>query len=175
MSECEICGEEGAGYVVIIEGARMRTCSECAKGGKVVEAPRFSNEPNARGGVGAGGRAASFGGAGFGSGPGRSHRPKFEIEVVDDFGAKIKNARERMHLERKALAEMINEKEGVLERLEHEKMLPTESVAAKLQKALGVKLLEQVGTDEGGKAAKGEKKGLTLGDIVFVKKRKDDE
>lgn len=149
MSECEICGTEDAGYVAVIEGARLRVCADCASGGRIVEAPKPVQRPAAAQATG---------------------RQKSEVEVVADFGDKIKAAREKMHIERKVLAEMINEKESTLERLEHEKMLPPENVALKLQKALGITLLEQVGVG-GGAYSKNEKKGLTLGDIVFVKKK----
>ncbi len=149
MGECEICGTEGADYVAVIEGARLHVCEDCAKGGKVVEVPKpVQRQAPAQ----------------------PTGRQKSEVEVVPEFGVKVKNARERMHIERKVLAEMINEKESTIERIEHEKMLPPENVALKLQKALGIVLLEQVGTG-GGSYAKGEKKGLTLGDVVFVKKK----
>jgi putative transcription factor len=158
MAECEICGREGAGYLVMIEGARMQTCSECAKGGKILEAPR-PVAPAPR--------------------PGASGAPlmrgRAELDIVSDFGAKIKAAREKMHIERNVLAEMISEKESTIERLEHEKMLPSESVALKLQKALGIKLLEQDAGDSYSAAPRDKGKGLTLGDIVFVKKKKGEE
>ncbi|MFA6036307.1 MAG: multiprotein bridging factor aMBF1, partial [Candidatus Micrarchaeia archaeon] len=151
MGECEICGAEGADYLALIEGARMRVCADCAAGGQLLQGPPKPVQRPAAG-------LQSTG------------RQKSEVDVVPDFGAKIKNAREKMHLERKVLAEMISEKESIIERLEHEKMLPPETVALKLQKALGIVLLEQVGTG-GGSYSKDVKKGLTLGDIVFVKKK----
>ncbi|MDO8339402.1 MAG: multiprotein bridging factor aMBF1 [Candidatus Burarchaeum sp.] len=157
MAECEICGREGAGYLVFIEGARMQTCSECAKGGKILEAPRPA-APAQRQGMG-----------------GAVVRGRAELDIVADFGPKIKAARERMHIERNVLAEMINEKESTLERLEHEKMLPSESIALKLQKALGITLLEQDAGDIHSGAPRDKGKGLTLGDIVFVKKKKGEE
>src|SRR3989338_2797990 len=153
MAECEICGRAGAGYFVMLEGARMQTCGECARGGKILEAPRPAAPAQ---------RPGTFGGPVV--------RGKAELDVVADFGSKIKAGRERMHIERNVLAEMISEKESTLERLEHEKMLPSESIALKLQKALGITLLEQDAGDVHSGAPHEKGKGLTLGDIVLVKK-----
>lgn len=140
-----------------------------------MEAPKPPPMPrrNLGGGVsGYGGYGAGSGHGGWGEKGACEPRQKTEIEIVPDFGMKIRAARERMHIGRKVLAEMINEKESVLERLEHEKMLPSEVVALKLEKALGIRLLEEVGVGPGGASARKEKgKGLTLGDVVFVKKR----
>jgi len=112
---------------------------------------------------------------GAGMSGGQVVRGKAELDIVADFGAKIKAGRERMHIERNVLAEMINEKESTLERLEHEKMLPSESIALKLQKALGITLLEQDARDLHSAAPHDKGKGLTLGDVVFVKKKKGEE
>lgn len=159
MAECEICGREASLYTVEIDRAKLRVCFDCSKSGKLIEAPRpqFKQKPQAQ----------------HSSAP-RPHA--VELELVSDYGTKVKNARERMHITRGVLAEMINEKESFLERVEAEKTLPTESLVRRLERALGISLYEEVGVGSS-QASKSEKRGLTLGDVIRVKRKgeKDEE
>ncbi|MEW6329184.1 MAG: multiprotein bridging factor aMBF1 [Candidatus Micrarchaeota archaeon] len=155
MDECEICGKAGGDYYVLIEGAKLYVCASCAKLGKVLRAPAPRAPPK------------KFTGE-------KKTSARREIELVPDFGERIRNARKKMHLERAVLGEMINEKESFLERVENDKAVPTEALARKLEKALGIKLLEEVTYGEvSGKAAGAG--GVTLGDIVFLKKKEKGE
>ncbi len=157
LSECEICGAEAPLYTVEIDRARLRVCYDCSKSGKLIEAPRQQAKEKPRS---------------FESEIRQQHR--VELDLVTDYGRKIKSARERMHLTRNVLAEMINEKESFLLRVEEERTFPTESLAKKLEKALGIALYEEVGVSNQG-VLRGEKKGLTLGDVIKVKKRGEKE
>ncbi|VVC03919.1 Uncharacterised protein [Candidatus Burarchaeum australiense] len=167
MADCEICGREGAGYVVQLEGARMRTCAECAKGGKILERPAY--EPPKRAQAAGAGR---MGGAAMAP---QVRRGPQELEIATDFSERIVAARQHMHIERKVLAEMVSEKESFLERVEHGNAQPGEVLARKLEKALGIKLLGQDAGESYGSAPMDKRKDLTLGDIVFVKKKKSEE
>ncbi|MCK4713998.1 MAG: TIGR00270 family protein [Candidatus Aenigmarchaeota archaeon] len=155
MAECEICGAEDADYITLIEGAKLRTCTACARGGKVLKVPERA--PVRRGP------------------PAVVKRGKLELDIVSDFGSRIVTARKRMHIERKVLAELINEKESFLDRVERGKSMPNEMLARKLEKELGIKLFEEDSADTYAPVPKGEKKGLTLGDIVMLKKKEDEE
>lgn len=147
--DCEVCGERDAEYTAIIEGARMHVCGGCARAGKIIESP---GKPSSN----------TF----------SAKRPQTEIELVADFGTVIKSARERIHIGREVLAERISEKESYLERIEAGKTMPSEELAKKLERELGIKLLEEVGVgDSSPKNFSGNKK-VTLGDLVFVKKKK---
>ena len=150
MDECEICGKAGGDYYIAIEGAKLYVCASCAKLGKVLRAP----SPPAP--------QKKF--------VEKKQSARKELELVPDFGARIRNARVKMHLERAVLGEMINEKESFLERVENEKTMPGETLARKLEKALGIKLLEEVTYTEGGEGGR-KGGGVTLGDIVFLKKK----
>jgi uncharacterized protein (TIGR00270 family) len=148
MGECEMCGAEGAGFFILVEGAKLHVCSNCAKHGKVLSAPaplpqrRFIVE-----------------------------KEESERDIVADFGRKIKEGRERMRIGRKVLAELVNEKESFLERIEAEKTIPNETLALKLERALGIKLFEEI-KHEHVDIKKGKKGELTLGDVVVVKKNR---
>jgi len=151
--ECEICGAEGAGYIVLVEGAKLSVCQDCSGAGKLLRAPppvRDLTIQSARAG-------------------------KVEMEVVDGFGTIIADARKKMGLPLEVLAERINEKHSFLERVEHEKTLPDEKLAHKLEKELGIKLLVEVSSGNAVNVKDGQGKGMTLGDILEIqmKKKKD--
>jgi putative transcription factor len=147
MGECEICGADDAGFLVLVEGAKLHACSKCAKHGKVLSAPAPAPERRL-----------------FVS------KEQTETDIIADFGRKIREARDKMKIERKVLAELVNEKESFLERIEAERAIPNEALALKLERALGIKLFEEIKQEH--IATKKEKKGeLTFGDVVVVKKK----
>lgn len=144
---CEICGSEEAGYLILVEGAKLNVCSDCSSSGKLLRSPA----PVQHGG--------------------EAHvREREEIEVVEGYGKIMADARKKLGLPLEVLAERINEKVSFLERVEHEKTLPDEKLAHKLQKELGIKLLQGVAVTSGGLIA-GAKGGMTLGDILEIEKR----
>ena len=146
MGECEMCGADEAGFFILIEGARLHVCGSCAKHGKLLSSPAPVQQR----------RFVS--------------REQTETDIVADFGRKIREAREKMRIERKVLAELVNEKESFLERIEAEKTIPNETLALKLERALGIKLFEEI-KHEHVDIRKDKKGELTLGDVVIVKKK----
>ncbi|MFH1447648.1 MAG: multiprotein bridging factor aMBF1 [Candidatus Micrarchaeota archaeon] len=151
MAECEICGKESNLYLVEIDRARLQVCFDCSKSGKVVESPHTELRPSRRPTT-------------------KPVRHTTEFEIVQDYGKRISEARNRMHISRSVLAEMINEKESFLDRVESERTLPTESLVKKLEKTLNISLYEEVGLGSGGLSGD-QKKGLTLGDVIQLKRR----
>lgn len=146
--ECEICGGPEAGYLILVEGARLHVCSDCSTSGKILHEPA---------------PAAQRGDA--------AHpREREELEVVEGYGKLISDARRRLGLPMEVLAEKISEKMSFLERVEHEKTLPDEKLAHKLEKELGIKLLQPTVATTGatGGAPKG---GMTLGDILEIERK----
>ena len=148
--ECEICGAEGAGYIVLVEGAKLTVCQDCSGAGKLLRAPQPVRDPTAQ--------------------PARAG--KLEMEVVDGYGTIIADARKKMGLSLEVLAERINEKHSFLERVEHEKTLPDGKLAHKLEKELGIKLLQEVSSGVAVNVKDGQGKGMTLGDILEIQQRK---
>ncbi len=163
MAECEVCGRESPLYTVEIDRARLRVCFDCSKSGKLIEAPRQPARKERQGSqAGPAGQSVQ--------------RPKqqTEFELVSDYSEKIKASREKMHITRDVLSEMINEKESFLERIESGRALPTELLGKKLERALGISLYEEVGTGSEG-FSRGERRSLTLGDVINVKKKREAE
>lgn len=146
MEDCELCGRPTEHvYVVDVEGVELRVCPKCAKGKKVV---RDESVPA---------KAPK---------PGRvQHAQHAELQLVDDYGARIRAGRESMKIPMRVLAEMLNEKETFLSRVEEQKTAPPEALVKKLEKALGIKLLEEPAAEASESARRG-KENATLGDFV---------
>ena len=121
MEECEICGRKAGNlYLVELEGAQMVACSECSKGAKIIEQLKTAEKIE------------------------QAKRPEKtveELQVVENYGKTIRRAREMMGIPLKVLAEKINEKESTLFRIENEHTLPSDKVAKKLEKELGIRLI----------------------------------
>ncbi|MGC8537736.1 MAG: multiprotein bridging factor aMBF1 [Candidatus Micrarchaeia archaeon] len=151
MEECELCGNKTANiYIVDVEGVELRVCAKCAKGKHVIS--KVDTEEHSR--------------------PGRKPIPtsstikrQEEAEIIDDYGKVIREARERMKLPLNALAEMINEKETLLYRVENQKTLPTIELAKKLEKALGIKLERDASKAEDTRHGD-RKESATLGEFM---------
>ncbi len=124
--ECEICGREtGKGKLVNIDGSTMVACQQCANFGKEVEQPQEQKPIHAR----------------------RVLPPKFQeqeldlgLEIVPDFGKRIRKAREAKGLTVKELAMKIFEKESLLHRIENQSKKPSDQMIEKLEKQLGIEL-----------------------------------
>ncbi|MCX6778521.1 MAG: multiprotein bridging factor aMBF1 [Candidatus Micrarchaeota archaeon] len=155
--ECDICGSAGASYLIEVEGARMRVCRECSSNGKLLAIEREPEKPP---------KAA---------GRGQARAPVHaEDELVTDFAERIVKARKAMQIGIEVLAERISEKESFLVRIESGHATPDEKLARKLERELGIRLFEQVAESAVGATGKDSGKGITLGDIVSVRKRGKD-
>lgn len=159
--ECEICGRQVSDNPTRakIEGSVMIVCDECAKLGKIQKAPpkpKFikSNKPK------------------------KNKKPKQNYsknepkeELIEDFNIKIRQARESKNLSREDLGHKIYEKVSVINRIESGKMIPDVRLTKKLEKALNIKLLENVEELDLSKYTGNSSQGRTLGNVVKIKKR----
>lgn len=152
MEECELCGRAMSDvYLVNVEGAELRVCVNCARGKKVIATYAEQKKQKGR--------------------PIVSTRPPREEDerLVENYGTLIREARERMRLPLKVLAEMIAEKETFLARVEHQSTMPSIALTKKLEKALNIKLID-MSSDTGGQSrGSGRSEGVSLGD--FIKKK----
>ncbi|UCD45137.1 MAG: TIGR00270 family protein [Candidatus Bathyarchaeota archaeon] len=159
---CEVCGAEirGDPYYRIIEGGRMTVCGRCAKFGSTDwdpnrVLPRVRRPPAPR-------------------------RPRNEVEAaeslepVEDYGAKIRKARQRMKLTVEDFARMIREKESVVKNLEKEELTPDRKLATKIRNALNVDILE-VGEQTAAPARARPTGARTFADLIKQATAKDEE
>ena len=160
---CEMCGKQVTFCKkVTIEGVHLEVCSECAKfGTEAKKSPEKEEGPK----------------------PvivqrlemlERRGKPKDVLEgvekedLVDDFPARIRNARSKLGLSQKDLAMKLNEKLTVLQKIETGDMRPDERMIGKLQKELGIVLKEKVAQVLVAKASGA--KSFTLADLMKTQK-----
>jgi putative transcription factor len=160
--QCELCGATSKSPLktVRVEGAELQVCSECAKYGTEVQQPRHSpltkrsGSPPVRVAV-------------------RRTRDVFdrnEGELVEDYGERIRMAREAKGWSQKDLALSMMERELLVKKIEKGDLIPEDDVRKKLEKTLGITLTEGTGPDE-----ERRKQGPiipTLGDLISIKKVK---
>lgn len=170
LLRCEVCGRKmrGKPYKVIIEGARMTVCDDCSKHGKVA----WEEEPKPKAVI-----------------KPRGPRPVLKaqsrvqqttpleatVELVDDFDARIRQAREKLGISHEELGKKLSEKVSLLKKIETRKMVPDNTLATKLEHALKIKLILPVSEEKAkmlqAKAAKPINRELTLGDLINLEKQ----
>ncbi|MEM3596600.1 MAG: multiprotein bridging factor aMBF1 [Candidatus Bathyarchaeia archaeon] len=173
---CEVCGRKiyGKPCNVMIEGAKLTVCNECAKHGKPIleEKPKTPMQIPIL------------------TKPKTPLTPRLQqqkrhqeiklasFELIEDFNVKIKQAREKLGLSHEDLGKRLNEKVSVLRKIETGKMTPDDILARKLEHELKIRLLVPVAEETASQAKipKLEKRELTLGDIIQLgKKEKSSE
>ena len=168
---CEACGcrINGQPFRVIIEGARLTVCTQCAKHGKIVY-----DEPKPTPAFAKPKRTPVM----FKVQPKRK-APTVDtsLELAEDFGTKIRKARERLGLSHDELGKRLNEKVSLLRKIEMGKMAPDDKLAAALEHLLKVKLIVPAKEEKvpEAKIPKKTSRELTLGDLIQIKKKDGEE
>jgi putative transcription factor len=169
--QCEMCGEviRGSPKLVRVEGAELQVCSKCEKFGTEVQQVRRTGMAASRPATQKQGRPApaSVTPGGFRK---RDLFDYMEGEIVDDYAARIRHAREEKGLSQKDLAMLLKEKEHLIKKIENSDLIPEEDVRKKLEKALSIRLLDTPESET-------EKKvqnplAPTLGDLTIIRKAK---
>ncbi len=162
---CEVCGAEikGQPYYRIIEGGRMTVCGRCAKYGSSDWDPSVTQ-------VRQGNRPASP----------RRPRSEFEAaetqELVENYGEKIRKARQAKKLTVEDFARMIREKESVVKNLEREELNPDSKLVRKIRNALSIEILERGETASASmQVASKPAGGRTFGDLMKLTQKSDEE
>jgi putative transcription factor len=154
---CEICGKKIIGQPIKtkIESSVMNTCKECSKFGKVQrETPRPQGQF----------RRSS-------PGPSRKFRStKPSYEVIEDYNKVVRESREKKGWSREKLAEKIYEKVSVINRIESGRMIPDMKLSRKLEKTLGIILLEKTDETIAEEVSSSNVRGATIGDIARIKR-----
>ena len=167
--QCEMCGEtiRGMAKLIRVEGAELQVCSKCEKYGTAVQQPRRTDvrRPSAAAGM-AGKTPAPATGAFYRK---RDMFDYMEGEIVDDYAVRIRHAREEKGLSQKDLALQMMERELLVKKIEKGELVPEEAVRRKLEKILGIRLLESAVADAE-KKAKADVLAPTLGDVTIIRK-----
>ena len=164
---CEMCGKDvPITKPMMVEGTRLSLCQNCA---------RFGNEYKEQG------SSSSASGAPVPKSviddrlQRRERRMQTKdiyssttLELIDDYGAVIRNAREARGIDLDEFSKSIFERKGTIARIETNDLVPDDKLIAKLEKALNIVLKEEVqsGGQVGGSGKRSE--SMTLSN--FIKK-----
>ncbi|AAT43796.1 multiprotein bridging factor aMBF1 [Picrophilus oshimae] len=142
--ECEMCGRNVPQLKrVRVSGAIMNVCPACARFGEPVDEPRKQEikedikvkipekkiivktykKPYKKYKRPAGDDVES-------------------LDIVEDYASLIKSARERLSMTQEDLARKVLERKNVISNIERGDLLPSIETAKKLEKVLGIKLIE---------------------------------
>ncbi|MHA1942926.1 MAG: multiprotein bridging factor aMBF1 [Candidatus Thorarchaeota archaeon] len=183
MPSCELCGRnmKGQGRNVVIEGASMLVCLQCATrfGNQPTSStPRSSSAPRTRPSwIGGPEKPAP-------SRPQKTSTPKprpkprsggvllDDMELIEDYAKAIRNTRQKKNMSQEELAQKIGERISTLQSIESGRLKPTGKTIRGLERELEISLLEAVGTAPIKVSKGGSGAGPTLGDRVIVKKKK---
>lgn len=141
-----MCGtESGKLMTAIVEGVELNLCSNCASFGKVVNKPSSRSISKRRIAV-------------------QKKERELVLVVNQDFARIIREKRERMGLKQKEFAKFLNEKESLIPKIESGTYVPPISMARKLEKQLGIELVEQQKIEP--QELKSKKTEFTIGDMI---------
>ncbi|MGQ9679289.1 MAG: multiprotein bridging factor aMBF1 [Candidatus Bathyarchaeia archaeon] len=124
---CEVCGREirGPPFRKVIEGARVIVCAQCAPFGDSEWSPAKPKQPTSSK---------------------QPRKSEFEVverfELVEDYGERIRMARQNASMSIEELAKKLAEKESVVKKLEKQELTPTDELIKKIKNVLKVDLLE---------------------------------
>ncbi len=126
MADCEICGKSSIVLnEIIIDSAHFSVCSACRNLGPVVQKAAIASRPKIA--------------------PSTPYiiSPEPEFDITIEYPNLIRNSRVKHNMSQKDLAKMLAEKESVIHRLETGKLNPSLSLARKMERFLGIKLVEK--------------------------------
>lgn len=170
-----MCGIEifSRPITIEIEGAVLLVCPSCAKHGKQVTKPKPKKS-----GLSGTRTTSSFQSRTSTRRPiSRPYKGRSEVdskELTSDYYERIRLARQKKRMTQKDVSIQTKISVQELQSIETGKMRPPDVIIAKLEKFFNIKITENVTSY----SPKDQKKGSafqTLGDIVVLKKKKDEE
>ncbi|MCK4365902.1 MAG: TIGR00270 family protein [Thermoplasmatales archaeon] len=155
--QCELCGSVCDCRPATIDGVRMMLCPGCMRHGTSI---KTSPEPSA------GVKKPILE---------RIRKPAvkdvykdMDKELVSGWNDLIKNARKKKRLSREELGFKIGERTVTISKIENGDLRPSDKMVKKLEKELGIFLIEEVSSVSSISTGSRSGDGLTLGD--FIKK-----
>ena len=146
MVQCELCGTEtGAPKTIKIEGAELDVCDSCVDLGSEVRqsTQQTTTTKYSTSSTSTPSKPTSSSTSTRSSGR-RSSRGEdiFDSlgDLAQDYDERIRNARESRGLSQAELADELNEKRSLINKLERGEMLPNDAVQSKLERYLEIDL-----------------------------------
>ena len=147
---CELCGKENTGvFNILVSGAQISACATCStkRGFSIPSRETGRTRPSIKSPIS---RA-------------RKTRPTFE--AASDFHIRIRKAREASGMSVEELGRKMNLRVQDLQKYEGGSV-PPDSVAKKLEKALGIMILEEVEANDVSPVVKRSNKSVTIADML---------
>ena len=147
---CELCGKENTGvFNILVSGAQISACATCSakRGFSIPSRDTGRTRPSIKTPIS---RA-------------RKTRPTFE--AARDFHIRIRKAREAGGMSVEELGRKMNLRVQDLQKYEGGSV-PPDSVAKKLEKALGIMILEEVVANDVSPVVKRSNKSVTIADML---------
>ena len=189
VPSCELCGRgmKGQGRNVVIEGASMLLCPQCAarfgQQSNESSTQRVSSLPRQQ--------SSWLGDPGRYSSPLPSSPPQFtsktkprpkpkspsigvrleDMELIEDYAKTILAARQKKGISQDELAQRVGESISTLKAIEAGRQKPIEKTIRGLERELDISLLEPLGTVPIKTGTAKTEAGPTLGDRVVVKRK----
>lgn len=156
MAICEMCGKDLPLFRAFIEGSELKVCKGCASFGKLIgpvaQPPKREKKKEKEDAA-------------------KNAEPEVIQSIVSGYGEIVKKARESKGLKQEELARKINEKESLIHKVETGHYEPNLLLAFKLEKFLGIKLVEETTVEKSGGKKPAESGGaFTIGDLIKEKK-----
>ena len=148
---CDMCGENDRLFKTIVEGAELALCRDCSKFGKVAGAIQQDEPYLAKKAI-------------------KETEPESIQLLVEDYAEKIKKKREQLGLSQKELAEKLNEKESIVQKIESGHFEPEIGTAKKIEKLLNIKIMEELDGKYENKSPKPRSETFTIGDFIKIRK-----
>ena len=169
MGACELCGAEGySTRQAIASNVNVDACARCidSMGLELFESPFHGTSEQSRSDISRN-KSRSHG---------RTHVPSKEMSLVQDFHVRIRNERVSRDWDQKDLAMRMNERVNVIQRIENGSR-PTDALVTKIEKVLGITLLEESQIDNEAQLNRGAGRGLTIADALedYLSKEESDD
>ena len=150
---CELCGRESKGCRAgVIDGVKMMLCPDCMRHGESVK-DAVTTPASAKRTVFQRIKKSSP----------KDIYKDMEKELVSNWSDVIKEARKKKGLSRGELGFKIEERTVTISKIENGDLRPSDKMIAKLEKELGISLLEKVKEVT---ATHHSSTGMTLGDFI---------
>jgi putative transcription factor len=156
--QCELCGREcrGGCKEATIDGVNMMLCTDCIRHGENVTP--ISKTPA---------KIKKFVSQNIRKSEPKDIYKKMEKELIPNWSEVIKKARKEKGLSRENLGFKIGERTVTISKIENGDLRPPDKMIAKLEKELGISLLEEVKKVSTNRHVSS---GMTLGDFIKTEK-----
>ena len=155
--QCELCGRTCDCVAATVDGVMMMLCSSCVRHGEVVKttkAPTSIQKPSLD-------RIKKP--------PVKDIYKDMNKELVLGWNNLIKKAREKKGLSREELGFKIGERTVTVQKIENGDLRPSDKMIEKLEKELGIKLVEDISETSASIGGPHTDNRLTLGDFIKSK------